>query len=844
MARSPSPGAGAPPTGRRRGNRPDLRKRYIDLLEYLYGPILVAVIYGYVFAFADPAQEILISLAADFTGWAGTILNGIFFNLIALADPIPPDRQTFIIQRAAFSLVTVLAVPLTIWITMRGILDFYQHPKDRPRDLVLTLTQVAIWGALAAGPLRAALSPDGEASYWALILMATPGLLGVVISLALLAFLTLRMRFAARIVIWARNIWRAFRVSFRNTVNQLPGWLRSLLPIPDPGDILRNLVIAAALIVGITIYIGIWDHGSAERLGPVGISSVFACLACLALGTFTALSYWSPGRLPLIILALGLIGALTSLNMTALVLLICAVVLLRYQPLPASWVRGSALVVILVWLLMWQGVTDGLWSAGFARLIAIVALVLFAAPHFRPARITWGRRMGFSILAAVALFYGLAARYSPACDTLPGCNMVAGVPGAPVDEIAPGATTSFTKWFAERDGPVRLVAAQGGGLYAAYHTAYYLATRADMDTDFPNSIYAISGVSGGSVGAGVYWAIRDTGICPTGGKANTCHRDAVRAILRHDFLSPALAGLFFRDNLDNIMPISAAYPSPIDRGNTLERSYREKFAEWAETEAANRGVQPANDDPLSTALTLSWQPAKGMPLLLFNTTDVATGGNQVLSPLKRIRTGVSGRLVLPDDRDLTVANGMVTSARFPLVTPPIRVRALPDNAFELLRGAYTRQLVDGGYFDNSGIETLMDFLPFLIAERRRLRDAPDSAEKTTALRRVAASGPIEVIVFSVREIGIADTEVDIKGTVGAPLSAFTNAWRARRDLTAYRLETAFQLPGDTSRDLCVQPMELIERPGGFTVSWFLAETTFNRIEEQIEAQAAGHKECS
>src|SRR5690606_23025653 len=140
---------------------------------------------------------------------------------------------------------------------------------------------------------------------------------------------------------------------------------------------------------------------------------------------------------------------------------------------------------------------------------------------------------------------------------------------------------SFAAWTGRDEPVVRIVAAQGGGLFAAYHTAYYLAARTDTDPGFAPALFSISGVSGGSVGAGVYWAIRRSGLCDDAPVGGTCNRDAVREILRYDFLSPTLATFLFRDAFDTVIPISYLARQPIDRGRVLEDLFSKRVRDWA-----------------------------------------------------------------------------------------------------------------------------------------------------------------------------------------------------------------------------------------------------------------------
>src|SRR5262249_26970061 len=76
----------------------------------------------------------------------------------------------------------------------------------------------------------------------------------------------------------------------------------------------------------------------------------------------------------------------------------------------------------------------------------------------------------------------------------------------------PVASEQFQKWYESRlpalanyeEYPVYIVAAQGGGIYAAYQTAIFLARLYDYCPAFNDYLFAVSSVSGGSLGAAAY----------------------------------------------------------------------------------------------------------------------------------------------------------------------------------------------------------------------------------------------------------------------------------------------------------------------------------------------------
>lgn len=131
--------------------------------------------------------------------------------------------------------------------------------------------------------------------------------------------------------------------------------------------------------------------------------------------------------------------------------------------------------------------------------------------------------------------------------------------------------------------PVFLVAAEGGGVRAAYWTAVVLGRLQDQHPTFARQVFGISGVSGGSVGAAVFAALlrdrapdsrcrefaRRQGHADDStqlGAFETCAQE----VLRQDLLSPGLGRLLAADFLQWFVP--APVPS-FDRARTIEDSW-------------------------------------------------------------------------------------------------------------------------------------------------------------------------------------------------------------------------------------------------------------------------------
>ncbi|MEN8175645.1 MAG: hypothetical protein ABFS23_07770 [Pseudomonadota bacterium] len=249
--------------------------------------------------------------------------------------------------------------------------------------------------------------------------------------------------------------------------------------------------------------------------------------------------------------------------------------------------------------------------------------------------------------------------------------------------------------FTPVDGrePVILVAAAGGGIRAAYWTASALAALEEAVPGFSRNLFAISGVSGGSLGAATYVALKQKGAdaAPGGGGL----KEQVRSVLKEDFLSPVLAGLLFPDLMQRFVPFP--FP-PADRQRFLE------FA-W---EAAVGDYSDSFEEPFLDLY--AGADRYRLPGLLLNATVVNSGRRAITSNMDI--SEFTDTLDLLADRysthnvPLSAAAGM--SARFTYVSPPGTLqRTDEDGDTSKLR------VVDGGYFENSGAATAMDLLAAL-----------------------------------------------------------------------------------------------------------------------------------
>jgi hypothetical protein len=222
--------------------------------------------------------------------------------------------------------------------------------------------------------------------------------------------------------------------------------------------------------------------------------------------------------------------------------------------------------------------------------------------------------------------------------------------------------------------PMLVVATAGGGIRAAYWTATVLEKLqqdfAETDSGILPYLFAISGVSGGSVGAAAFdaaLAARDEGAA-TSPKATD--------YLAEDFLAPALTSWIFIDASSNVLPDFGQG----DRGVALEQGF----------EHASKGMLARpflSFFPDRDAAKTHWRP-----ILLLNGTHEETGKRIIVGHVKIERDVFLDSLdelhVL--GKDVRASTAAHNSARFTYVSPAGNL------------GDKNGSVIDGGYFENYG----------------------------------------------------------------------------------------------------------------------------------------------
>lgn len=223
---------------------------------------------------------------------------------------------------------------------------------------------------------------------------------------------------------------------------------------------------------------------------------------------------------------------------------------------------------------------------------------------------------------------------------------------------------------------VTLVAAEGGGLRSAYWT-YSVLRQLQLDNpEFRNNLYAISSVSGGSVGAALFCTELSTGLTDSLIEV---------PIINDDNLSPMVAGLLYVELVQSIIPVDL---QNLDRSKVMDKTF-----------ATNWENKHQNNQYWEGEFLNVWSKDPNLPALFINTTKVEDGRGAIFSNLKfdtlAIRS-IDMMHIVASEPSFTSVIGL--SCRSPFFQPA--------GEFEYENGKTWGHIADGGYSENSGIGTI------------------------------------------------------------------------------------------------------------------------------------------
>jgi hypothetical protein len=332
--------------------------------------------------------------------------------------------------------------------------------------------------------------------------------------------------------------------------------------------------------------------------------------------------------------------------------------------------------------------------------------------------------------------------------------------------------------LAERPGakecPIIVVSANGGGIQSAAWTARVLSGLAEQfekkgerNLDrFLHSIRLISSVSGGSVGTMFFV----NAIQPPGATTRQSFAEVVRES-EESGLSEVVWGMAYPDLLHAFFPWLRR-DLLLDRGHALEET-------WVKAAASSHPSSSLADGLLewNRGVEEGWRPAT-----IFNSTFAESGERLQISTTPA-GVMINGKLPVGRkeffylyDTDIRIATAARLSASYPYVSPATRpFYAAGSPVFKDQPSDYAHlHAVDGGYFDNSGLCALTEWLNEALEERASVPGR--------------APGKEEILVLEIR--GFPEgTNAQYKVNRGwfyqlyAPLSTLLGVWTAGQAAT-------------------------------------------------------------
>lgn len=396
------------------------------------------------------------------------------------------------------------------------------------------------------------------------------------------------------------------------------------------------------------------------------------------------------------------------------------------------------------------------FGAPSLALLAVTSWVLFGSVML----VLWPRSHGWPSLAWLPIALAIAASYSNGNYRLRELAVTAPAPVSTETARPADMASDFDDWLSQRSPnpkkpyPVFVVAAEGGGVRAAYWAASVLSHLQAQDPNFAQHVYAISGVSGGSLGGATFVALlqaqkrnqlQEPCKNPDDDNRPALLYDCAQAFLAHDFMSPALAYLLYEDLMQRMLfvPVPA-----LSRAKALEQAWEYGWRNATKTkvfEESFAGLWEGDD-------------RREIPALFLNGTIVESGNRLITSNVPITQEDFPDALgtfdetllnpsTLPPFRSrMPVSTAVHMSARFTYVSPPGRL----INS----EGKPWGHVIDGGYFENSGGGTAEDIYARLTKLKSKNRNivpvlvlitnSPDSFTEDGA---AVAGKPVEPVEF-------------------------------------------------------------------------------------------------
>lgn len=517
---------------------------------------------------------------------------------------------------------------------------------------------------------------------------------------------------------------------------------------------------------------------------------------------------------------------------------------------PRSILFGQGL--LMATLMVFLPTITGLPAAQTIGLYAVVCLWLAAVAYLGTLVYQFNNLPNFPLIVMLVVLVLFFSRYNDNSDIRlsipsgPNTSVTApcNVPTAPVPSLdsslalqRPDLAAYYNEWLATRLQndtnsllPVVVVATAGGGIRAAAWTTEALSALNDSIPGFDRHLFAISGVSGGGVGAATYVATlaghRDTLTCQPRHDATNLKKPVLH-VITEDLISPTAAAMLFRGGVNNFMPLAV---SDLDRNRWLEDAWeRGMLSDSVRLDSATQQALPQS----FLRLWPSKAELKGNPLvlpaLLLNGAAAETGQKVVMTNLNLGNTTDSLNpfydvtdLFASIRSDVPYKTATFLCARFPFVTSGGKATGRLPN----IMGNNSRQssyhVIDGGYAENTGILTAVQLLKSL----QRISDTTRIGPTRRAVAR-----QVRYFLIFLPNYAAADTPSTLSTLrfLAEPVKGFLNTWN-RNSVGLDQL-----IANTLSKDLsfAYTSLTLDTRRHQYPLGWYISKPAVAKMSEQV-----------
>jgi hypothetical protein len=356
----------------------------------------------------------------------------------------------------------------------------------------------------------------------------------------------------------------------------------------------------------------------------------------------------------------------------------------------------------------------------------------------------------------------------------------------------PTLDVHYTKWLAQHDSTtidtINIIAVEGGGSRAMNWTNGVLEKLYRNNPSFWHNTYAITGASGGMVGATLWETARVF--------EPKIEDSKLTEIREGNYLSAVTAYFLGADLLQRFIPCSR---TGTDRTRALENTFGQHFT---------------NKNVLDGAFLSIWRTDSTAPALFINGTIAETGGRAICSNIRLDNQNFAGCIDILDElnRDIPIKTATTVPCRFPYVTSGGKLGATQLGT-----------VIDGGYYDNTGLTTAIDII--------RGITAINGSNKNIKIRLIAIKNSDMDDIFkpdSNRLVSknYSDFLIDLK-------TPFIGIRNVSNEIVRHAAQEVLRL----KRDGTIQSIKLYELDRGHAVkyplSWYLSDTAKASMQKQI-----------